>query len=203
VVTPRNQIPEIYVLWHPDCKLGSPLARAIYKWLRPGYGLGPEVMYRSAPAPGTPTGHLPMPLPFERRALSQGDSQVAPSRRWVDSQVVIMLIDAHMVADPRWRYWLAELADVGKGSPSKPFFIPVALDATAYNIPPELAQLNFLRPTGLAAAASAQAADSGVVAAAYVAAQAERSLLKQLTEALYGHFMGESGTGLAPVRRSP
>lgn len=189
----RVQIPEVYVLWHPACTIGASLATAIYKWLRPGYGLGPEVMYRSSPAPGAPAGHLPLPLPFERRAHGPTGS-VMPSRRLVDSQVVIPLIDAHMVADPRWRYWLAELADAGKGSTRRPLFVPVALDPTAYNIPPELAQLNFLRPAGLPTAAPAQPDE----ATGDVSSQTERSLLKQLTEALYAHFMGDLGQASDP-----
>jgi len=62
-------------------------------------------------------------------------------------QIVIALVDEHMVSDPTWRHWLSQLRT--QGSSKRRAIIPVALDATAYNTPNELRELNFLRPAGL------------------------------------------------------
>ena len=45
-----EEIPEVYVLWHPAFPNGEALAQRIYRWVRPK-GLGPQVFYRSLPAP--------------------------------------------------------------------------------------------------------------------------------------------------------
>ena len=101
-------IPEIFVLWHPRCALGEKLARRILEWLRPGNGLGPEVFYRSLPAPGAPPNGLPLPLPGEARPTSNANAR---ARQKVSNlQVVLPLIEENMVADQAWRYWLGELA---------------------------------------------------------------------------------------------
>jgi hypothetical protein len=139
-------IPEIFVLWHPSCLLGEIFARRIHSWLRPGNGLGPEVYYRSLPAPGAPTNGLPPPLHGEYRTPTQIGEESA-STRITNLQIVIALVDEHMVSDPTWRHWLSQLRT--QGSSKRRAIIPVALDATAYNTPNELRELNFLRPTGL------------------------------------------------------
>ena len=174
-------IPEIYVLWHPMCRDGEALARRIYEWLRPGSGLGPEVFFRSLPAPDAPPGGLPPPLAGESRA---GAPPSMAANRW---QIVVLLIDAHMISDPAWRNWLHVLATrTGRGTRD---LLPVALDDTAYNVPERLRALNFMRPTATAAAGI-----DGIV----------RSLLIQLTETLcrmlLTHFRpipvrGAAGTG--------
>ena len=101
-----DPIPEIFVLWHPRCLLGEKLARRILRWLRPGNGLGPEVFYRSLPAPGAPANGLPLPLPGEARP----DAPVRTLQRFSNLQVVLPLIDENMVADRSWRHWLEGLA---------------------------------------------------------------------------------------------
>lgn len=170
--SPPHPIPEVYVLWHPDSALGEPLARHIHFWLRPGNGLGPQVFYRSVRAPEAPVGGLPPPLPGEGRQTSDG----AVSRsRICNVQIVLPLLDAHLVADAAWRQWLTQLSTAN--SATRRVFMPVALDATAYNVPPPLCELNFIRPAGLPAAPL----DSSVGAAIEPVA---RSLMKQLTEAL-------------------
>lgn len=151
-------IPEIYVLWHPSCELGEILARRIYEWLRPGNGLGPQVYYRSHPAPEALPNGLPIPIQGEIRSLiaKANNSNIqweidktddCSAYRITNLQIVIPLIDEHMVSDQTWRYWLTKL---GKSDNSKRrTLLPVALDATAYNTPPEIRKLNFLRPSGL------------------------------------------------------
>jgi hypothetical protein len=169
-------VPEVYVLWHPSCAIGASIAGRIYSWLRPGRGFGPDVFYRSSPAPGAPEKGLPLPLPGEVRVGDPTSGSAIKSVALVNMQVVIILADDNMIADPTWRYWLTSLAKAPK-TPVRRIFLPVALDPTAFNLPNPLADLNFLRPSGLPLCA---------VEDASFATRFEivvRSLLKQITEA--------------------
>ena len=96
-------IPEIFVLWHPSCRLGEILARRIHAWLRPGNGLGPQVYYRSLQAPDAPPNGLPPPLQGESRFIIPPGEE-SPSSRITNLQIVIALIDEHMVSDLAWRH---------------------------------------------------------------------------------------------------
>lgn len=170
-------IPEIFVLWHPSCLVGEKLARRIYTWLRPGNGVGPQVFYRSFPAPEAPAGGLPPPIPGETRGTGDHTSSSKRSIRSVSNlQILLPLIDEQMVADPAWRYWLSEISTTTAASMQREI-LPVALDATAYNMPGILRELNFLRPAGLPL--SADDSLNGPVFEAVA-----RSLLKQLTEVM-------------------
>jgi hypothetical protein len=166
-------IPEMYVLWHPRCEAGEALATRIYGWLRPGNGLGPQVFYRCLPAPEAPPSGLPPPLPGEQRTSSASPPAPATGS---NLQVLILLIDAFMIADPTWRHWIGQLAREQSGA--NRVCLPVALDATAYNGPVALHALNFLRPTGVPATGTAQPWADDVLETV------SRSLLKQLTETL-------------------
>jgi hypothetical protein len=141
-------------------------------WLRPGSGLGPEVFYRSLPAPEAQPDGLPPPLPGEQQ--SSADQSVR--RKVSNLQLVLALVEENMVADFAWRHWLDRLA-LTAASVNRIIW-PVALDATAYNMPASLKETNYLRPTGLPlpVAGNDQHANAleGVV----------RSLLKQVTEAM-------------------
>lgn len=181
-------VPEIFVLWHPACALGETLARRVYAWLRPGNGLGPQVFYRSLPEAQTPDG-LPPPLPGEVRPEG-----ATPVNRNANLQVALLLIDCHMIADAGWRYWLARLT-LTPGAGTR-VLLPVALDATAYNVPESLRPLNFLRPAGLPLPANDP---PGPPVQLEVVA---RSLLKQLTETLCWLLLGtqdEAAGAAAPV----
>jgi hypothetical protein len=180
-------IPEVFVLWHPDCVLGERLARRIFEWLRPGNGLGPQVFYRSRKAPEAPFGGLPLPLPGESRIIR---ANAEPASLVPKVQIILPLIDAHMVVDPAWREWLVQLGRLP--SPDR-VFMPVALDATAFNVPPPLREQNFLRPSGLPLPVDKEAAREAFEAVA-------RSLLKQLTEALCRFMLSGQGApnGAAP-----
>lgn len=173
MAAPQNvPIPEIFVLWHPRCPLGEKLARRILEWLRPGNGLGPEVFYRSLPAPEAPPNGLPPPLPGEARLSS--DVYTRSRQKVSNLQVVLPLIEENMVADQAWRHWLGELAS---GSGPLRVIMPVALDATAYNMPAAIQELNYLRPSGLPLPA-------GEPVAGRAFEDVVRSLLKQVTEAM-------------------
>jgi hypothetical protein len=88
-------IPEIFVLWHPRCPLGEKLARRLLHWLRPGNGLGPEVFYRSLPAPDAPPNGLPLPLPGEERLKC--DLFTRTRNNVSNLQVVVPLIDENIL----------------------------------------------------------------------------------------------------------
>lgn len=182
-VTPT--IPEIFVLWHPSSVLGETLARRVHAWLRPGNGLGPEVFYRCLPDPQAPGG-LPPPLPGEVRPEG-----ATPAGGPANLQIALLLIDCHMIADAGWRYWLARLT-LTPGAGSSRVLLPVALDATAYNVPDSLRPLNFLRPAGLPLPAFDDLAASDALEAV------ARSLLKQLTETLCWLLLGEDEAGGVP-----
>jgi len=167
---PKTLVPEIYVLWHPECALGEPLAQRILRWLRPGNGFGPDVFYRSLPAPGK---KLPPGLPNDR---PDANHERPGFKDRVDLQIVVLLADRHMVADYGWRRWLEDHAPKS-GSNVDRRFLPVALDATAYNLPDGLRKLNFLRPADLPLPDGWKKSDPSFEKVA-------RSLLKQVTEAL-------------------
>jgi hypothetical protein len=139
------------------------------------------VFYRSLPAPEAPAGGLPPPLPGEARAGALAQPASGPR-----AQIILPLIDEHMVADPTWRSWLAQLAEAARAT-SPPglarHLFPVALDSTAFNVPAPLRELNFLRPSaGLASTATSQSATEAAI----------RSLLKQVTEALCRLLLGRA-----------
>ncbi|MFN7929678.1 MAG: toll/interleukin-1 receptor domain-containing protein [Blastocatellia bacterium] len=165
------KIPEVFILWHPDCPLGEQLAKRIYAWLRPGNGVGPQVFYRSLPA--AEAGGLPPPLPKEKKRAAEKITSAVGSAKVSNLQILLPLIDQHMVADPAWRYWLSELSNI---PPEEQEIMPVALDTTAYNMPGKMRRQNYLRPIGL------PLADDATTGMAFEAAT--RSLLKQLTEAM-------------------
>jgi hypothetical protein len=174
-----NPIPELYVLWHPHCPLGEFLAKRVYAWLRPGNGLGPQVLYRSLPAPEAPRRGLPPPLPGEHRG---GTASPRAASRTTNLQIVLILVDANMVADGAWRHWLLQ---IGSQSSLPRACLPVALDSTAYNLAGPLRERNFLRPAGLPPSGNGPLTSAGRELVA-------RSLLKQLTEALCGLLLNSS-----------
>jgi len=173
-----NPIPEVFVLWHPGCGLGEFLARRIYAWLRPGNGLGPQVFYRSLPAPKSSRGGLPPPLPGELRS---GATILSSSSRLSNLQVILLLVDEQMIADAAWRFWLLQLGLSQTISQRK--IIPIALDSTAFNLPVGFRELNFLRPAGVPLPpGGAEDAKEKIV----------RSLLKQLTETMCSFMLFRS-----------
>jgi hypothetical protein len=79
-----------------------------------------------------------------------------------------------MVADMTWRYWLEDLT---RPAPTPREIMPIALDTTAYNMPPSFRALNYLRPSGLPLPVG-----EGPDGPSFDAVV--RSLLKQVTEAM-------------------
>ena len=142
------------------------------------------MFYRSLPAPEAPLGGLPPPLPGERETRGAPVTSTAP--RVSNLQIVLPLIDEHMIADAAWRHWLAQLTFVTDGSGPREF-MPVALDSTAFNAPERIREKNFLRPSGMTAATPMDDVAKEVVA---------RSLLKQLTEAMCRLMLGKEPAAL-------
>lgn len=165
-------IPEVFILWHPQCSLGEALARRIVAWLRPGNGLGPEVFYRSLSAPEAQPNGLPPALPGEFRVVAERTLRQKIS----NLQLVLAIVDENMVADFAWRYWLDQL--VQQSASVNRVVWPVALDASAYNMPASVKQMNYLRPSGL----PLPAPGSDMYPAAFE--EVIRSLLKQVTETM-------------------
>lgn len=189
--TQNVPIPEIFILWHPNCVLGEALARRIISWLRPGNGLGPEVFYRSLPAPDARPNGLPPPLPGEARMVMERTSRQKVS----NLQLVFAIVDENMVADFAWRHWLEQLV---LQSPSVSRVVwPVALDACAYNMPPSVKQMNYLRPSGL----PLPAPDGDQYKDAFE--EVVRSLLKQVTEAMCRVMLPRAASGLASGSAMP
>jgi len=185
-----NPIPEIYVLWHPACRMGGLIARRIHAWLRPGNGLGPQVFYRCLPGPESPPGGLPLPLPGEKPRA--GLMPTPAQARFANQQIVVVLIDDHLVADAAWRHWLGQIALPGNAEGLRTL-MPVALDSTAYNIVEPLRELNFLRPAGLPLPdfeAAPETARESII----------RSLLRQLTEAMCRLMLGRTRNGSPPPK---
>lgn len=170
-------IPQVFVLWHRDYQHGERIARSILQWLRPGNGFGPEVFYRSLPEPGRM--RLPPPLPDP--SPSSSAKRLSGQQRVCNLQIVVVLAEANMVSDWSWRHWLEDLAKTRKDRE----IMPVALDATAYNMPGTLRQLNYLRPTD-----PRRAGESALDDAAFEVLV--RSLLKQLTEAMCRRILPRS-----------
>ena len=160
--TTATLIPQVFVVWHPQYEYGEQLAIRVLRWLRPGNGLGPDVFYRSLPDPHRTK------LPSELERSSSGQKRVS------NLQVIVVLVDEHMVSDHSWRRWLDGLAATAGANRA---IMPVALDATAYNMPASFRELNYLRPTD-----PRQSPESPLDKTAFEVVA--RSLLKQLTEAM-------------------
>jgi hypothetical protein len=129
----------IYILWHPDSKTASSFAPVLYNWFRGDprnlleTGFGIPVRYRCE--------RQPAPIPIERAYLN----------------IVVPLVDEYMVVSAAWRDYLDELGGLETstspaagqaaetGRTSTVALYPVALHRSAYQLPPGVGRLNFLR----------------------------------------------------------
>ncbi len=119
----------ITLLWHRECAEGKDLAAAVFRWFRgdpddPGeVGRGLPVHYRCLPAePVTCTA----PPGFH---------------------IAVPLVDEHMVVDLAWRAYLTDLADEIHPDYARGLLVPVALKASAYQLPSAISRLK-LSPSG-------------------------------------------------------
>lgn len=123
----------IYVLHHPDSKLGARLADQIYEWFRLTSLEGIPVYLRSWPVPGKERPHMPYRKP--------GDACV---------EYIVPLVDGTMVRDAIWHHYLADVALECLKSEDEDCkwgmkMFPVALDSTAFNVPDGISRMNFIR----------------------------------------------------------
>ncbi len=119
----------IYVLWHADYRDGLNLARRIYYWFRLATGEGIPVYFRSWGA-----------SPTENQEISDESC---------DLNIIVPLVEPHMVASLHWRRWIEDLTKQVEESPepgrAKSKVLPVALNTTAYQMPGPVKRLNFIR----------------------------------------------------------
>ena len=157
----------IYVLHHPESELAKELTNRIYDWFRLPSREGIPVYVRSLPEAGKE--HPAEPF------ANQGDA--------VD--FLLPLVDDRMVRDPAWHDYMGRLAAKCRaGEPGEPVakkdggwvMLPVALDSTAFNLPPAVTRWNFIRhglgPRGAGGPTPEQAAEEA------------GETLKHLTEAM-------------------
>jgi len=161
----------IYVLWHPASTEAGALASEIYRWFHASSddllrsGMGVPVFFRSER--WDESSGIPRPIRFDE----------------ADCNVVVVLADQNMVADPTWTRFLIEV-----GTSDRVRLVPVALHPSAYRLPDVLRQLNFLRID--------ERHDPPADAAALRARRIPR-LLRQLTEVIGRQLaaqLGESAT---------
>jgi len=142
----------IYILWHAGYKDGLRLARRIYYWFRLPSGEG---------------------IPVYFRCISSEEEEIPDIYSSCDHNILIPLVEANMVASFKWRAYLKQYGEFPSctEAPSniKSFFLPVAVDDTAYQIPGNISELNFIRY-------STSNQDSTV--------HADEILLSRLTEAI-------------------
>ena len=115
----------IYVLWHPKFAEGLVLARRIYYWFRLETMEGIPVFLRSECGPDA---KAPPEIP--------DDCQI---------NYIIPLVEAHMVACPRWRAYVADFAAPAAPRNSTDRLYPVAIDPVAYQMPAIMRNLNYIR----------------------------------------------------------
>ena len=119
----------IYVLWHPAADEAAVLASEVYRWFHASSddllrsGMGVPVFFRSKA--GDEARGMPRPIQFDE----------------ADCNIVVVLAEQQMVADPSWAAYLTEIGD----RPANLCVVPVALHPSAYRLPGVLRQLNFLR----------------------------------------------------------
>ena len=149
----------IYVLWHPAATEAAALASEVYRWFHASSddllrsGMGVPVFFRSAPRDRT--GGTPRPIQFDE----------------ADLNVVVVLAEQNMVADPSWAQYLTGIGDLRTNA----CIVPVALHPSAYRVPEVLRQLNFLR---------LDERDDPPVDAVAQRARALPRLVRQLTEVI-------------------
>lgn len=137
----------LYVLHHPKSEPARALTNHIYDWFRLPSLDGIPVYVRS------------VAMPKERRAADvpadwPADWPLPPHGLYKPQPVLeyyLPLVDAQMVRDPVWHDYLARLAEACDDSERESqsgyqgVMLPVAMDATAFNLPRAIARRNFIR----------------------------------------------------------
>ena len=168
----------IYVLWHPAAAEAAALASEVYRWFHAPSddllrsGMGVPVFFRSESA--GQAGGLPRAIHFDE----------------ADCNVIVVLAEQNMVADPSWALYLTEIGDAR----SNVCVVPVALHPSAYQLPEVLRQLNFLRIDARNDPPSDAAAQRG---------RRIPRLLRQLTEVIGRQLAAQLAASSAAADREP
>lgn len=142
----------LYIVHHPDCELARTLTAKLYNWFRLGYLSGDQ----------SGAG-----LPVYFRRWMNKNHQLVPQIQFQQAElnVVILLTDELMVADPHWRAAAVDIAkeiqDLQQARPENPetpstraILLPVALHESFYRLSPIYEFHNPIRLIGLSAAKS-------------------------------------------------
>jgi hypothetical protein len=143
----------IYVLHHPEsapdgkASVVKELTDRIYDWFRLPSLDGIPVYVRSWPLrPELDPDCSQRQEPLDWPSFPYGMRAERPVLEYI-----IPLVDAHMVRDPVWHDYLVELAKrcdanaKGEQPGFRGVMLPVALDPTAFNLPPMVSRRNYIR----------------------------------------------------------
>ena len=87
----------LYVVWHPNYKIGERLFKQLFEhyrrdlYLNTGGGNGLSVMNRSEPEPGSP---VPLPIPLDQS----------------ETTVIVILAESNLTRDPAWITYVQDLS---------------------------------------------------------------------------------------------
>jgi len=161
--TPQNPAPvrvpiSVYVLWHPDFADGPQLANAVYDWLGPSspdlrhVGMGIGVYNRSEDWDAS-FALSPDPIPEDTElsdVVAQADHAArARIRREVDVtgadiNLLIPLVDAHMLLDRSWQRDLARWGAMHR-TDDRVCLAPVQLVPSLESLGPDVADIQPIR----------------------------------------------------------
>ena len=125
----------IYVVWHPAFERGPKLAESLYGHFSRdpertnARGLGIPVFFRSAAELG---GKTPPPISIDA----------------AQHTAIVVLVDPEMVIAEGWDAYVAELWKQAGAAPERHRLFPVAFDDTAYQLSPQIGEVNFIRLQG-------------------------------------------------------
>jgi len=123
----------IYAVFHPRSDRARKLFDSLHNWfrLKHGQSVGEEV-----------EAGLPIWLRVEHSESETGRNRLMPPIDWDEARlnVLILLIDDHLVVDPMWRKTLSDLQEevASHGEPTSEFeptiILPVAVDDSAWRL---------------------------------------------------------------------
>jgi hypothetical protein len=125
----------IYVVWHPAFERGPKLAESLYAHFSRdpertnARGLGIPVFFRSAANLG---GKTPPPIAVDAARHT----------------AIVVLVDPEMVIAEGWDTYVADLWQQAGAAPERHRLFPVAFDDTAYQLSPQIGEVNFIRLQG-------------------------------------------------------
>jgi hypothetical protein len=117
----------VYIVHHPECAQAEWLAARLFRWFRLG----------DLPGDAAAAG---LPVYYRRQ---QKENRIQPEFCWqeADLNVILLLVDDHMVVDAAWRGAVIALTKAvsewqGGDSSQRPLLLPVALHGSFYQLRP-------------------------------------------------------------------